>query len=115
MNESDNRNNGSIHGNRDRKEDEDGGDVGREAAEKVAGLLERCKALQDAANTHSLRIRCDSMIFKASEAGQRRRRYKMFKLFFINSAQDGDQPEITDVVNKDWHFMDVVSSHIFAF
>ncbi|CAM6092749.1 unnamed protein product [Calypogeia fissa] len=43
------------------KTDEDrGGDIGRDAAERVAGLLERCKALQDAASTHSTRIKYDS-------------------------------------------------------
>jgi hypothetical protein len=37
-----------------------GGDVGKQAAERVAGLLERCKALQDAATAHAARIKYDS-------------------------------------------------------
>jgi predicted nucleic acid-binding Zn-ribbon protein len=35
-------------------------DVEKDAAEKVAGLLERCKALQDAATAHATRIKYDS-------------------------------------------------------
>lgn len=105
MNESDNRNNGSIHGNRDPKEDEDRGDVGREAAEKVAGLLERCKALQDAANTHSARIKYDSQIL-SQQATSVVADIKNVRSF-INSAQDEINPRLAEKVQtlhnlKNW-------------
>ncbi|BBM98578.1 transmembrane protein 120 [Marchantia polymorpha subsp. ruderalis] len=99
MNESDNRNNGSIHGNRDPKEDEDRGDVGREAAEKVAGLLERCKALQDAANTHSARIKYDSQIL-SQQATSVVADIKNVRSF-INSAQDEINPRLAEKLEED--------------
>ncbi|KAL3699820.1 hypothetical protein R1sor_017842 [Riccia sorocarpa] len=100
MNESDeNRRGNGVLVNQDRKGDEDRGGVAAEAAEKVAALLESCKALQDKAATHAARIKYDSQTL-SQQATSVVAEIKNVRAF-INSAHDHIDPRVAEKLEED--------------